>query len=226
MIFVGLNPTCCFQFKKSWLAMSFIPIRNCPQYTPLYYILTAKISSLLNISPGTGFSEIFIVGRLFSFLLSIGLSLVIYFACRKFGADILVSSIGAVSSFLVPTLRPDALMALTGVGAIVVYSFFLLSKNQTKSNYLLLIVGSLGFLSFLTKQNGAIFLVSIILFAVLRFRFKEIFYMLAGAGIVLVITSLIFSKIYSFLPADTNYFYFHVIGGICPWPSFLMDWRL
>lgn len=111
-------------------------------------------------------------------------------------------------------VRPDAMTALWGIAAVALYSIYLLQSSRKHGPLLLLMCSSLGVLAFLTKQNGAIFLISVGLFAVVRLKFHELLYMSAGAILTLLLTSLMFHSYYSLLPAEDNYIYRHIIDGV------------
>jgi hypothetical protein len=189
------------------------------QYTPFYYLLVAKLSHLFGVIPGEQHLRIYLIGRTLSFALSLGISFLVFITSRKFGASKLISGIGAVTAFIVPIpwyslLRPDALMAFCGIAAIVLYINALEQTESRKKTISWVLVGVLGYLSFFAKQNGAIFLISVMLYPLTRKRFKEIGTISIGLVAAFLATTLVFSNYFSIIPSESNFFYDHIIGGL------------
>jgi hypothetical protein len=220
----GVEPSVLFSVQEIMAGDPLYPDPEEPpfpstQYMPLYYILVANISKLFNIIPGEQYLGLYLVGRTLSVVFSLGISITVYLSCRKVGADFFMSFLGAVTSFILPIpwfslLRPDALAALFGISAMVVYSLHLKEQDLAQHLVKLIAVGALGFLSLLSKQNGAIFLVAIGVYPALRFRLREIACIFFGIILAFVVSSLIFSTYYSMIPTESNHFYTHIIGGL------------
>lgn len=220
----GVEPNVLFSIQEIMAGDTLYPDPEEPpfpitQYTPLYYILVALISNLFNIVPGEQFQSVYLVGRTLSVGASLGISFAVFLSCRRYGADFLISVVGAIVTFVIPIpwfslVRPDALTAVLGILTVILYARYLLEKNSVPQKHYLILAGVLGFLSFLSKQNGAIFLVAVFLYPALRFRLKEIGYLVLGVMLALIISSLVFLPIYSVFPSEKNYLYTHIIGGL------------
>jgi hypothetical protein len=220
----GVEPGVVYTIQEVMVGDPLYPDPQSPpfsinQYTPFYYLLIAGIANLLRIVPGQNFLDVYLVGRVFSFAATIGIGLSVFFISRKFGANFLVSCIGVAAVLILPIpwftlVRPDALMVFLGVLSIVLFIRYLIEKEQEKRFFLLILVGSVGFLSLLTKQNGTFFLMAIALFALLQKQFQELGYIIFGIIITLVISSLLFQNYYSLIPGESNYIYEHIVKGL------------
>jgi hypothetical protein len=186
------------------------------QKTPLYYLAVAQVANLFGIVPGEQVAQVYVVGRLLSWTVTLLLAAVVFKTARLYGVGQTVCIALATTAIIIPIpwytlIRPDALVGFFGVSTIALYGVYLLKPQYPA---LLVACGVLGFLAFLSKQNGVIFLVTVALFALLRLKLRELIFVGAGAIGALGGTSLLFYPYYSLIPSETNFFYHHIIGGV------------
>ncbi|NDJ76014.1 MAG: hypothetical protein GYB65_07120, partial [Chloroflexi bacterium] len=194
------------------------------QYTPLYYITTAETARVLDLEPGVDVLQIYRVGRSISLVCWVLLALFTFFFTRLYIPHVTICLVISASVLVIPIpwyalFRIDSMGALFGITTIYLYGYYLHQAQQDdtlnrRQAVTLLASGGAGYLAFLTKQNLVIFWGVVASFALFQRRFTAFTLLSGGALLVLIVTSLLFSNIYSLLPGNNNFFYDHVVGGV------------
>jgi hypothetical protein len=220
----GVEKNTAFPIQQAMADKPLYPNPDVPpfaitQKTPLYYILVSIVADTLGIVPGKQAAQVYTVGRLLSWLISLIIAMLVFKTSRWYGANYTISIAAAATVLAIPIpwyslIRPDALTALWGTATVALYGVYLLRQQQSYAQAMLLLCGAMGFLAFLSKQNGMIFIVPVGLFALLRWKIREIVFIFIGVVSAILATSLMFYSYYSLIPSDSSFFYRHVVGGV------------
>jgi hypothetical protein len=220
----GVEQNVVFTVQQVMIDAPLYPNPNAPpfaitQYSPLYYIVVAEVANLFGIIPGDQVAQVYVVGRLLSWSMALLITMLVFLVARLYGARNILSIAVAATTLTITIpwyslIRPDAMMALWGVATVALYSGFLLNPNHRYATLMLVVCGCVGFLAFLSKQNGAIFLVPVGIFALLRLQIREMIFLGVGVISSALLTSLVFNSYYSLIPSDTNFIYQHIIDGV------------
>lgn len=180
------------------------------QYSPLSQYPVIWTAKILNLKPGVDEQKIFETGRIYSLiyiLLCIG---ILFYALRKwFYVSNVFALMAAVISFagltqLSFTFRPDALLSLTFISALL---FFLKFMKDTK-NSSLIIASFLAVLALFSKQNGIQLPIIFITFSFIFCEFRTTVKVTVYYLFFFIILFLLFYSLYG------TQFLIATIGGI------------
>ncbi|MCL4249118.1 MAG: hypothetical protein KJ065_13305 [Anaerolineae bacterium] len=224
----GVEPNVAYTIQATLSEDSLYPDPTVPsfaitQYTPLYYIIVIDLSRALGLVPGVDVVAIYQVGRGLSLVFAVAMALSTFALLRTFGTGLLLAAFILTLALILPIpwnilLRPDALATCLGLSTVYLYSWHLWRASRgldaRRDRLTLFATGVCGFLAALTKQNFALFLGIVLVFAGFRRRYVELIWLAAGAALALFLTSAIWRNYYSLIPGDGNFFFANVIGGI------------
>ncbi|MCA9906460.1 MAG: hypothetical protein KC547_21550 [Anaerolineae bacterium] len=184
----GVEPNVAYTIQATLTGDSLYPDPTAPpfaitQYTPLYYIIVIELSRALGLVPGVDVVAIYQVGRGISLVFAVAMALSTFALLRTFGTGWLLAAFVLALALIVPIpwnilLRPDALATGLGLSTIYLYSWHLWRAsrglNARFDLFILFATGVCGFLAALTKQNFALFLGLVLVFAGFRRRYAEL----------------------------------------------------
>lgn len=126
------------------------------QYTPLSQYPVIWTARIMNVKPGVDVRELFAIGRIYSLLYVLLCAGLIFYSLKKwFNVRGTLACFASFVTFigltqLSFTLRPDALLSLTFISAILFFLKFLKDKKRSG----LIMASLLAVLAIFTKQNG------------------------------------------------------------------------